>query len=177
MLFRSPGLMHDTGWLGLRSTDEKREAGRLRRRRVRGGAGRWEPLVQLGEGPSQVSLTLEHLHRGRAQRGPAVRLHWPVLLQSLPLERSGCHPSACGAQLGLRAAQGAERESGERGVPPLGLGGGVVWPGAWRSAGAWGVASGAGQLSHVRAHGLQHSSLPCPSPTPGVYSNSCPLRC
>ena len=24
-------------------------------------------------------------------------------------------------------------------------------------------------------HGLQHTSLPCPSPTPGVYSNSCPL--
>ena len=24
-------------------------------------------------------------------------------------------------------------------------------------------------------HGLQHASLPCPSPTPGVYSNSCPL--
>ena len=25
------------------------------------------------------------------------------------------------------------------------------------------------------AHGLQHTRLPCPSPTPGVYSNSCPL--
>ena len=25
------------------------------------------------------------------------------------------------------------------------------------------------------AHGLQHARLPCPSPTPGVYSNSCPL--
>ena len=24
-------------------------------------------------------------------------------------------------------------------------------------------------------HGLQHVRLPCPSPTPGVYSNSCPL--
>ena len=23
-------------------------------------------------------------------------------------------------------------------------------------------------------HGLQHSRLPCPSPTPGAYSNSCP---
>ena len=32
-------------------------------------------------------------------------------------------------------------------------------------------------LSHVLflwLHGLQHSRLPCPSPTPGVYSNSCP---
>ena len=25
----------------------------------------------------------------------------------------------------------------------------------------------------LRPHGLQHSRLPCPSPTPGVYSNSC----
>ena len=24
-------------------------------------------------------------------------------------------------------------------------------------------------------HGLQHARLPCPSPTPGVHSNSCPL--
>ena len=36
-------------------------------------------------------------------------------------------------------------------------------------------------LSHVALwpHGLQHPRLPCPSPTPGVYSNSCPLsrRC
>ena len=24
-------------------------------------------------------------------------------------------------------------------------------------------------------HGLPHARLPCPSPTPGVYSNSCPL--
>ena len=24
-------------------------------------------------------------------------------------------------------------------------------------------------------HGLQHSRPPCPSPTPGIYSNSCPL--
>ena len=27
----------------------------------------------------------------------------------------------------------------------------------------------------LRPGGLQHSSLPCPSPVPGVYSNSCPL--
>ena len=25
-------------------------------------------------------------------------------------------------------------------------------------------------------HGLQHARPPCPSPTPGAYSNSCPLR-
>ena len=25
-------------------------------------------------------------------------------------------------------------------------------------------------------HGLQHARPPCPSPTPGVYSNSCPLH-
>ena len=27
----------------------------------------------------------------------------------------------------------------------------------------------------LRPHRLQHARLPCPSPTPGVYSNSCPL--
>ena len=27
----------------------------------------------------------------------------------------------------------------------------------------------------LRPHGLQHTRLPCPSPTPIVYSNSCPL--
>ena len=32
---------------------------------------------------------------------------------------------------------------------------------------------------NLRPHGLQHNRPPCPSPTPGVYSNSCPLswRC
>ena len=31
-------------------------------------------------------------------------------------------------------------------------------------------------VSHsLRPHGLQHARPPCPSPTPGVYSNSCPL--
>ena len=31
----------------------------------------------------------------------------------------------------------------------------------------------------LRHHELQHARLPCPSPTPGAYSNSCPLswRC
>ena len=28
----------------------------------------------------------------------------------------------------------------------------------------------------LRPHGLQHTRLPCPSPTPGAYSNSCPLH-
>ena len=37
------------------------------------------------------------------------------------------------------------------------------------------------QFSHsvvsdsLRPHGLQHTRLPCPSPTPRAYSNSCPL--
>ena len=29
----------------------------------------------------------------------------------------------------------------------------------------------------LRPHGLQHTRLPCPSPTPGAYSNSCPSNC
>ena len=32
--------------------------------------------------------------------------------------------------------------------------------------------------SSLRPHGLQHARLPCPSPAPRVYSNSCPMcRC
>ena len=27
----------------------------------------------------------------------------------------------------------------------------------------------------LQPHGLQHARLPCPSPTPGICSNSCPL--
>ena len=40
---------------------------------------------------------------------------------------------------------------------------------------------GSVQFSHsvmsdsLRPHGVQHARLPCPSPTPGIYSNSCPL--
>ena len=30
-------------------------------------------------------------------------------------------------------------------------------------------------LDSLRPHGLQHARLPCPSPTPGACSNSCPL--
>ena len=39
------------------------------------------------------------------------------------------------------------------------------------------------QFSHsvvsdsLQLHGLQHARTPCPSPTPGVYSNSRPLSC
>ena len=45
----------------------------------------------------------------------------------------------------------------------------------------WLVMSGSAQFSHsvmsdsLQLHGLQHSRLPCPSPTPWARSNSCPL--
>ena len=29
---------------------------------------------------------------------------------------------------------------------------------------------------YLQPHGLQHSRLPCPSPTPGAHSNSCPIE-
>ena len=66
------------------------------------------------------------------------------------------------------------------------------WMASWRK-GTWGTGDG-GELwnwnglraclllfSHsvmpysLRHSGLLHARLPCPSPTPGVYSNSCPL--
>ena len=31
-------------------------------------------------------------------------------------------------------------------------------------------------MSHLWPHGLQHATLPCPSPSPGACSNSCPLN-
>ena len=31
-------------------------------------------------------------------------------------------------------------------------------------------------FNSLRPHGLQHARPPCPSPTPGSYSNSCPLH-
>ena len=40
----------------------------------------------------------------------------------------------------------------------------------------WGFQFGPSVMSDsLRPHGLQHTRLPCPSPIPGTYSNSCPL--
>ena len=40
----------------------------------------------------------------------------------------------------------------------------------WSVQFSWSVVS-----NSLRPHGLQHTRLPCPLPTPGAYSNSCPL--
>ena len=37
------------------------------------------------------------------------------------------------------------------------------------------VGKSCASLCELRTHGLQHARLPCPSPSPGVCSNSCPL--
>ena len=40
----------------------------------------------------------------------------------------------------------------------------------------WGFCCSVAKLCMtLQSHGLQHTMLPCPSPTPGAYSNSCPL--
>ena len=50
-----------------------------------------------------------------------------------------------------------------------------------QSIGASASASFSDQISRsvvsdsLRPHGWQHSRPPCPSPTPGIYPNSCPL--
>ena len=36
--------------------------------------------------------------------------------------------------------------------------------------------SGSVMSNSLWSHGLQHARLLCPSPTPGAYSNSCPLH-
>ena len=44
--------------------------------------------------------------------------------------------------------------------------------GPWKK---WAVQSSHSVISDsLQPHGLQHTRLPCPSPTPGAYSNSCP---
>ena len=61
-----------------------------------------------------------------------------------------------------------------------------VWINLWHSGYGWTnncLPSLSGQFSSVAQscltlcdpHGLQHTRLPCPSPNPGVCSNSCPL--
>ena len=35
--------------------------------------------------------------------------------------------------------------------------------------------SGSAVFNSLQPHGLQHARLPCPSPSPGACSNSCPL--
>ena len=58
----------------------------------------------------------------------------------------------------------------------------VAWIGHWRAAlplpvYLWATCSLAAQLClTLWPHGLQHARLPCPSPSPGTFSNSCPLR-
>ena len=50
--------------------------------------------------------------------------------------------------------------------------------GSWRACCSWWASvqfSRSVMSNSLRPHGLQHDRPPCPSPTPGVYSNSCPL--
>ena len=72
----------------------------------------------------------------------------------------------------------------------LGIPRGIRWRGRWEGGSGWGTHVGgvfqvreavSVQFSHsvvsdsLRPHGLLHARLPCPSPTPGTYPNSCPL--
>ena len=47
-------------------------------------------------------------------------------------------------------------------------------PTAWQAAKSSLVQFSPVMSDSVRPHGLQHARPPCPSPTPGVYPNSCP---
>ena len=67
----------------------------------------------------------------------------------------------------------------------------MLWVPSWEAEGGqastWAKSMQTRQLSSIQfsrsvmsnplwPHGLQHARLPCPSPTPGAYSNSCPLN-
>ena len=72
---------------------------------------------------------------------------------------------------------------------PGGVGGGCVQGAAWTPSATKSFSSGstwdrlgavqsssvAQSCPTVHPHGLQHARLPCPSPSPGAYSDSCPL--
>ena len=51
---------------------------------------------------------------------------------------------------------------------------GIYWVIGWFSPSSFNQFSSVQSLSHVWPHESQHARPPCPSPTPGVYSNSCP---
>ena len=52
----------------------------------------------------------------------------------------------------------------------------MPWRGGWYSLSCCSLQFSCSVMSDsLRPHGLQHARLPCPSPTPGAYSNSCPL--
>ena len=79
--------------------------------------------------------------------------------------------SSCGKQRGgpLRGYLRTDWRSEPRGY---------AWPQEWSPSPSTGSSV---QFSHsvvsdsLQPHGWQHARPPCPSPAPGVYSNSCPL--
>ena len=64
---------------------------------------------------------------------------------------------------------------------PYGLGTFTLWEAGWMGGNECDVSISSVQFSHsvmsdsLQPHGLQHAKLPCPSPTPRVHSNPCPL--
>ena len=49
----------------------------------------------------------------------------------------------------------------------------IYW--SWRSTSLLGSVQCSVRSNSLQPHGLQHARIPCPSPTPGAYSNSCLL--
>ena len=49
------------------------------------------------------------------------------------------------------------------------------WKSSLKQLNKWIVVQSFSGSDSLRPHGLQHARLPCPSPSPGACSNSCPL--
>ena len=62
-------------------------------------------------------------------------------------------------------------------IPGMGEPGGLTSMGSHRVRHNWSdlAVAVAAVSNSLQTHGLQHTRLPCPSPTPGACSNSCPL--
>ena len=123
----------------------------------------WEPQKSFSH------LMTPHVKWGGGHRTNVA----PVFLSNACTEKLSSSPV-----LFLPFAQ-ARNSSVKRGQASLGLTYSTGWPGhpkmSLRLTSTTSVQFSDSIMSDsLQPHGLQHASLPCPSPTPGAYSNSCP---
>ena len=126
----------------------------------------------------------------RSQTMPSLRLQSssPIGMCTRPLEQglpaggaitgSVCCPGTCwighGPGRGLWSGGEHTKPNGARSTSKVFLIGGEKWPSHAISFSS--VQFSRSVMSNsLQPHGWQHASLPCPSPTPRAYSNSCPL--
>ena len=90
--------------------------------------------------------------------------------ESLPLNHLGSDP---GGIIGKEPACQCRKCKKPGFHPCVGK---VPWRRKWQPTKVFSSVQFSGSVvsNSLPSHGLQHARLPCPSPTPGAYSNSCP---